>query len=174
MVLTPCLPVPHAGKASTATMPQLLDWMAVADRCQLADLRLACLREVARRLASGSGGLAGAFADAALLAGRCDKGMLVQLVGLLADAASADTLATASAATTALQQAANPGSFEWALEGYSEQPSAVGQHIYSPWFTAAGKEWRFKVFPGGRNEEAAGHVTGEWWQVVHPLGRILT
>ena len=37
----------------------------------------------------------------------------------------------------------------------------MGQRVESPWFTAAGHEWRLRVYPDGEDEEAAGHLSGD-------------
>lgn len=148
----------------SAPLADLLEWVAAADTCQQPELRLRCIGEVARRLASRNSGLAGAFADAAIVAEQCDKSALAQLLGLVLAAGGqniAGSLAAPSAAVEALQRAANPGSFEWAFEHYSQKPSGVGQSVEFPWFNVAGREWRFRVDPGAASEEAAGHLSGE-------------
>ena len=174
-------------------MPLLLQWAAAADHCGLPDLCLRCLSQVARRLASRHGGLAdapkgaGAGASAAAVLGACDKGLLVQLVGLMAETggeciaagpppsgidAAAEAAADAAAATAPAPgpavaaelepwQAANPGSFEWELERFSQQPAAAGRWVDSPWFWAAGRQWCLSVCPGGDTVDAVGHLPGE-------------
>lgn len=144
----------------TAKVPLLLQLAAAADRCQLAELRVTCIRELARRLASAPSGLAGAIADASILRQHCSAEELDLVMGLLADAASASSLATPSVTVDALQHAPIFGSFEWTLERFLGQPSAVGERLLSPWFSAGGKEWRFQVFPGGATQEATGHLGG--------------
>lgn len=164
LALTHAHPGCTAGKVHSATVPELLDWMAAADHCQQPELRLRCLNEVARRLASQPTGLASTFADSELLAERCDKSVLAQLVALLVTAGRKSVpsgLPVPSAAAAALQKAANHGSFEWALERYSQQPSAIEESVTSDWFSAAGKQWQLEVYPGGDSEEAAGHLSGE-------------
>ena len=64
-------------------------------------------------------------------------------------------------AAQALEEASNPGRFEWVLERFSEQPAAVGEYVLSPWFAVAGREWRLEVYPGGDQQEAAGHLSGK-------------
>lgn len=152
----------------SATLSELLDWVEAAHHCQLPELVLHCISEVARRLASCNRygvhhGLADTFAAAVVVAERCDKNVLAQLLALTADASAAAgaKIAAPAAAATALQQAPNHGSFEWALEPFSQQPSGMGEHVWSPWLSAAGKEWRLGVYPGGDTEEAAGHLSGK-------------
>lgn len=148
----------------SAPLADLVGWVAAADCCQLHELRLRCISEVVRRLASRQGGLSGAFADAALMVGHLDKSVLAQLLGLVLAAGGeqvASNLAAPSAAVEALDQAANPGSFEWELERYSQQPGGVGRKAESPWFSVAGREWCLRVYPGGYTEETAGHLSGE-------------
>ena len=161
-----------AGSVNTATRGELVAWIEAADSCQQADLRLSCIPELARRLACGPSSLAGAIAEAALLR-NCSKDTLLLLVGLMADAADqplADKIASPTAVAEALPQAANPGSFAWVLERFSKQPAAVGKVVHSPWFMAAGREWRLKVYPGGEWQETAGHLSGKcskcWWWII--------
>lgn len=138
--------------------------MAATDRCQLPELRLRCISQVALHLATKPGDLAATFADVALVVERCDDRLLTQLLGLVlaaSDERIGNSLAAPSAALKALEQAANPGSFDWALESFSRQPSAVGESIESPWFNVAGKQWRFVVYPGGDKEQAAGDLSGK-------------
>ena len=146
----------------------MVDWAAAADRCQLSELRLRCLSAPARRLACGSSSLTSTFAEAALVAQCCSKSTLTELLALAMAAGQAaspekfaDSLPAPGAAAAALQQAANPGSFEWALERYSEQPAGMGQAVFSPWFSAAGKEWRLEVYPGSKATAWEGHLSGE-------------
>lgn len=189
----PGLPADHLRSAS---LPQLVEWVAAADHCQLHGLRERCIVQLASRLVARPGGLLlPAFANAALVAERCSKGVVANVMALLGAAASAGLIpgsgATAGvahqpAATEALHrqathggpawrsrletiaeaaldepESATSGSFEWVLERYTEHFSAVGDQVCSPWFSAAGADWRFKVYPGGDVEESAGHLSGE-------------
>ena len=157
--LLPCL-AGNAARVSHASTLQLMDWAVAADHCQLPELRLRCLGEVARRLPCVDSGLPDAFVDAALLAERCDRGVLAQLVALMARASIPSSVPEPAEAASALQAAANRGSFEWALERYSQQPCDVGDEVCSPWFSAAGRQWRLEVNPGGYSSTAEGHLSG--------------
>lgn len=127
-------------------MPQLLEWAAAADHCQLSELCLRCLSVVPGSLARRPmGSLASALLDTTAAVRACDKRLLVLLVSVMA----AD-----------LQLRSHHGSFEWALERFSQQPSAPGIFVSPPWFWVGGRRWRLKVFPGGWNAEAAGHLSG--------------
>lgn len=156
---------PSAEHTHAITTPLLLHWAGAADTCHLDALRLRCLTQVARRLAKGPSSLAGTFADAVQVVDACDKRMLAQLVGLIVWAGNSNnqllrSLVTSDTAAAALLEAGNHGSFEWALERFSEQPAEQGQHVFSPWFMAAGREWRLQVHLGGFNADAAGHLSG--------------
>jgi len=154
-----------AGIVQCVTQAELLAWAQAGEQCQLTDLRLTCLKELARRLAANASKLPTSFADAAALVEHCDKSTLAVLLGLLAQACGpsfASRIASPAAADEALQDAANLGGFEWVLERFSQQPAAVGQFIYSPYFTGGGKEWRLKVYPGGDTEKEAGHLSGKY------------
>lgn len=99
---------------------------------------------------------------------RCEQSTLLLLLSLVTvagkqkgDQPLISKIAPTPAAAEALQQAGNHGSFDWVLECFSKQPSAVGQAVYSPWFTAASREWRLRVYPGGMTAATVGHVCGE-------------
>lgn len=140
----------------------------MAYRCQLHELSMCCAVEAARklthcsRLSNGPGKLSSTYPAAALAAERCDKGMLVQLVWLLAHTAMPGFFPDPEAAAAALQKATQP-SFEWSLEDFSQWVDLgidVGESVRSPWFWAAGKRWRFKVYPSADEYEAHGHLSG--------------
>ena len=126
-----------------------------------------CLIEMARRLAHGGDSLAATFSATAELAKGCDSSTLSMLLGLLAagcgpTGAPRVALVSPAAAVKALDSLANHGSFEWVVERYSLLPAGVGEPSYSPYFRAAGVDWRFKVYPGG--QESAGRFSGECCQ----------
>ena len=126
-----------------------------------------CLVELARRLASGGDkSLTATFSAVAALAERCDHSTLAVLLSLVtagcgtAGANQLPALAPSAAAAEALEASANCGSFEWAFEHYSQLPSGVGDSTDSPYFQAAGFDWRFRIFPGGDTEESATYISG--------------
>lgn len=159
------LSLPTAEHAHIAAVRHLLGWAQAADHCQLVELRLRCLSEVAHRLTSPVDDepvkLAAAFADASLVVDACDTSLLAQLLGLVVAAGSSGRLPAPDAAVAALQQAGSHGMIEWVLERFSEQPNHVGDEVNSPWIAAAGRDWRFEISPGGISAESAGHLSGE-------------
>lgn len=93
-----------------------MDWAAAADVCNLTHLRLRRLTKAARQLTSSSD-LPRIFALADTLGGQRPQHLLPQLLGLVSTVAARgatedNTWPTTDAAAVALQQAANPGSFE--------------------------------------------------------------
>ena len=83
-------PPAPAGNLRSLPLPQLVDWVAAADACQLHALRERCVVQLASRLAHRpSGQLLPVFAAAALAAERCDRGVLAHLLALLGAAVSA-------------------------------------------------------------------------------------
>lgn len=110
-----------------------------------------------------SGQLAAALAEVAVLE-RCSKRVLLDMLGLIMAAGRGacggkqERLADCLAYGGMLAKAFTTRSFEWTLEKFSQQPAAVGKQVLSPWFGAAGKEWRFSVYPAGCKE---GHSSGE-------------
>lgn len=122
MTHTPAVFGPSCAEhTSGASLFQLLDWLAAADQCQLDALRTRCTCEVAQRQASSPCGLAGSLVDAQLVAERCDKGTLAQLLGLALDAGKSRqdgqplSIASEQEAGEALLEAAEPGIFAWEL-----------------------------------------------------------
>ena len=163
---------PPADKATQASAAELIAWIEAAEMCQLDSLRLECVAQLARKLATkpqAASPLAAALVDAAQLEG-CDKSTLLLLLGMLTAAGRelaehqqhfAGHLALGDMLTTALPLAASPGSFEWRIERFSEQPAAVGMKLTSPPVMAGGREWHLKAYCGGENAEAEGHLSGE-------------
>ena len=163
---SPACPHAIAGCVGPAApQAELLEWAEAAEQCCLPELRMRCLTEVAHRLACVAGSLASSFSAAAELAG-CNHSTLSTLVGLLAagcgPTGAPRVLETSpAAAVEALEASAQHGSFQWTVERYSQLPAVRGENTYSPYFWAGGVEWRFRIFPGGDKEEAAGHLSGE-------------
>lgn len=154
----------YAEHAHTITTPAVLDWAKAADSCQQDELRLCCLVETARRLARVPTSLAGAFADANRVVDALDKGMLAQLLGLMASAGGkklCSRLAAPGAAAAALLEVGNHGSFDCVAARFSEASAEVGRSVESPWLAAAGREWKLQVCPGGATADASGHLSGE-------------
>ena len=155
-------------------------WADAAEDCEQTELRLACTAQLAQRLvakAPGSLALASGIADAAQLEG-CSKITLLLLLGLVtgvgrqlipSEQLTAYKGPSRDIVTAAQQQAANPGSFEWRIEQFSQQPEQPGQKVQSPWFEAGGREWCIRAYPHGQNAEVAGHVSGGFCclQCVH-------
>lgn len=135
-----------AAALEEAGTPTLLAWVASGEDCQLEDLRTSCAAQLAHRLVGlcETAHLPAVLADVELLEG-CSKRTLLDILGL-----------GLTAAVRMLW-----GSFEWTLEGFSQQPSAVEQAVLSPWFAAAGRDWRFAVYPGGCSQPAAGYISGK-------------
>lgn len=141
-------------------------WAEGAEQCCQPHLQTRCLVELARRLASGGDSLAATLSTATGLVERFDRSTLATLLSLLAKASGTDgalrlQAVTPAAAAEARDASANHGSFEWAIERSSQLPASRGKATYSPYFAAAGIEWRFRIFPGGIKEEHAGHLSGE-------------
>ena len=168
---SPDLPAPPcaAEAAHSATAEDLAGWVAAADHCQLSELRQRCIGELAGGLASAPGS---AFADAALVAERCDRGSLGQLLGVLAAAASlnrlsvspdamAEALRRPAAEQPAVGEPRGCRGLQWELASFSQQPTAAGVAACSPWMLEGGREWRLEVHPGGDTARASGHVSGE-------------
>lgn len=159
---------------SAATVPQLLEWAAATSHCELQELCLTCLCAVVRHLAGEPCALPAAFADASMIASACDKSLLARLLGMVLSATAGQRLVAAlpapAVAAAALERSANCCSFEWAVERFSEQPSGVGQVIYSPWCQAAGQQWRLQIYAGGYEASTAGHLSGECRQARHAWG----
>lgn len=149
-----------------ATCAELLAWAEGAEQCCHPDLQTCCLLELARRLAGTGDNLAATLSSAAGLADRFERSTLATLLSLLAKASGTDGASrlqaiTPAAVAEAQGASANHGSFEWAFERYSQLPAGVGEVTCSPYFMAAGLDWRFQIYPGGDREEAAGHLSGE-------------
>lgn len=150
---------------------QLVVWADAAEQCEQTDLRLACAAQLARRLilasTPGEHALPAGIADAAQLEG-CSNSTLLLILGLVTGAGrqlvrqeklqAYEAQATDSIAA-ALQQASSPGSFEWRIEQFAQQPAQRGRSLQSPWFMSGGREWRLSVYLNGDNEEAEGHVS---------------
>ena len=155
---------------------ELITWIEAAEQCQQTSLRLTCMAQLAQLLmaqAPTGNALASSMADAAQLE-RCDKGTLVQLLGLVAAASrqlapSEGLLAYKAPAdgdiAAAIEQAANPGSFEWRIEQFSQQPAQPGSKLSSPWFMAGGREWQLTLYPNGSSQESDGHVSRKWQSI---------
>lgn len=144
---------------------QLLEWASAADHCQLPTLHLQCLSEVASRLVGGHGSisLASAFADAAMVAERCDKSMLAQLLGLVVAGTTPGCVPTPEDAAAALQEAANARSFEWEMACDLDAPPSYGLAVCSPWFASGGRQWGFEVMVNDGDDDyelVAGKLTG--------------
>lgn len=147
-------------------------WIEAAEQCQQAELRLACIARLVQRLISKAPSgcdLASSIADAAQLE-RCDKSTLVLVLGLVAGAGRTliprhQLLAyqppSDGAIAAALEHAANPGSYEWRIEQFSQQPSQPGNTLQSPWFVAAGRQWQMTLYPNGQSDEAEGSIACE-------------
>lgn len=123
-----------------------MDWLAAAEACQLETLRSSCLLRLAESVVGWSSNLTPCLAHASLLE-RCSPRTLTQLLGIVAAAGArprkarerlAKMLPSASDLGRSLSEAANPGQFEWAIEGFAELPSESGKCVDSPEFTAAG------------------------------------
>lgn len=146
----------------------------MAEQCEQTELRLACAAQLAQRLvaqAPGSHALAASIADAAQLKG-CSKNTLLLLLGLVTEAGRqlipSEQLLTYKGpsrdiVTAAQQRAANPGTYEWRIERFSQQPEQPGLKVQSPWFKAGGRKWCMRAYPHGHDAEAAGHVSGGCW-----------
>lgn len=147
-------------------------WIEAAEQCQQAELRLACISRLVQRLiakAPADCALASSIADAAQLK-RCDKSTLLLVLGLVAGSGRnliprhqllAYQPPSDGAIATSLEQAANPGSYEWRIEQFSQQPSQPGNALHSPWFMAAGRQWQIKLYPNGANNGVEGHISCE-------------
>lgn len=158
-----------AADSGTAITQELLTWAETAETCNMDEVHASCVAEVARQLAAelnslptGADSLMTAITRSSLLEG-CSQRTLLLLLSIMAAAGKKPQLSSyissKVAVVDALQRAPYVGAFEWALERFSEQPSAVGDTVVSPWFAAAGKEWQFWVHPGGDIEAAAGHLS---------------
>lgn len=175
-----------AADSGTATTQELLACADAADTRNMDELRASCLTEVARQLAAeldslpaGGDSLLSAITRSSLLEG-CSQRTLLLLFSIMTAAGKATHLPELrshipckGAVVDALQRAPNMGTFEWALERFSEQPSAVGDKVESPRFAAAGKEWNILVYPGGETDATAGHLSGEWLHYVSRGGTFL-
>lgn len=162
--------VKHMKEASVDRADELITWIEAAEQCQQTSLRLTCMAQLAQRLmtqAPTGNALASSMADAAQVE-RCDKGTLVQLLGLVAAAgrqlATREGLLAYKAPAggdiaAAIEQAANPGSFEWRIEQFSQQPAQPGNELKSPWFMAGGREWQLTLYPNGNRQENEGHLS---------------
>ena len=93
-------------------MGNLVEWHTAAERCQLEELRLGCVAELAHRLAAPRRSLASRLAEAALLARRLDKDALAVVLGAVAAGTTASKVPSAQQLGEALPQAANPCTFE--------------------------------------------------------------
>ncbi|PRW33982.1 BTB POZ and MATH domain-containing 4-like [Chlorella sorokiniana] len=148
---------------AAAAQTELLEWAEAAEQCCLPELKMRCLAEVAHRLARAGGSLASSFSATAGLAG-CSQSTLSTLLSLLATgcgpAGAPRLLETTPAAAVEAQEASgNHGTFQWVVERYSRLSAVRGDFVYSPYFQAAGMEWRFKIYPGGESQDSAGHLS---------------
>ncbi|PRW58089.1 MATH domain and coiled-coil domain-containing protein [Chlorella sorokiniana] len=149
---------------------ELIAWTDAGEHCEQTDLRLACTAHLAQRLvarAPGSQNLAAGIADAEQLEG-CSKRTLLLLLGLVTGAgrqlASAEQLlgyaaATNDEVTAAQQQARNPGTFEWRIAQFSQQPAQVGHALKSPWFSAGGRQCQLSAYLNGDTAQSEGHLS---------------
>lgn len=170
----------------SSSAEQLVVWADAAEQCEQTDLRLACAAQLAQRLVlastPGEHALPAGIADAAQLEG-CSNSTLLLILGLvtgafrqLAPQASISMFgfkaprrqpgaykapATDSIAA-ALQQAASPGSFEWRIEKFAQQPAQRGRSLQSPWFMSGGREWQLLVYLNGDSQVSEGHVSRKW------------
>ncbi|PRW57719.1 DNA primase [Chlorella sorokiniana] len=113
-----------------------MDWLEAAEACQLDALRTSCLLRLAHSLAGWGDSLAASLAHASLLE-RCDKRTLTQLLGIMTAAGKrrtgdqplADAIPSAAKVDNSRAEAANPATFSWTLERFSERPFGVGDRI---------------------------------------------
>ncbi|PRW32688.1 cyclase-associated 1 [Chlorella sorokiniana] len=161
--------VMHMTESSMDNAAELVTWTEVAEQCQQTDLRLSCVARLVKLLVTKAPGqhMASGITDAAQLEG-LDKSTLLLVLGLVTGAGRqlapkeqllAYTAPPTADISTAMEQAANPGSYEWRIEQFSQQPSQPGDALRSPWFTAAGREWQLTLYPNGQTIAYQGHIS---------------
>lgn len=124
-----------------------MTWIEAAEACQLSDLRLGLVRQLACCLAAvQEGNLADTMARTGVLA-QCDPSTLLQVIGLLTAAGTeadkgyqlAGCIPSRPAVTQAAAAVVRTGTFDWMLTHFSQRTSVPGQRVVSPWLFAAGE-----------------------------------